>query len=206
MIKGKLITLEGGEGSGKSTQAGLIYSYLKINGVDSTIFREPGGTKISEQIREVLLNTENIKMNKITELLLFMAARRQIVSELIEPTLNSGTWVICDRYIDSSVVYQGIARGIGVNIVTYLNNLVIGGAIPDLTLYLDVDVDVGLSRVYSRGKMNRIDYEDTEFHYKVREGYQSIYGCHPERIVKIDANKSIEDIIHEIETYISILL
>jgi dTMP kinase len=205
-MKGKLITLEGGEGSGKSTQVELIHTYLQINGKKSIMLREPGGTIISEQIRNIVLSKGNVEMDPLTELLLFMAARRQIVKHRIAPALHTGIWVICDRYTDSSIVYQGIARGIGVNTVLQLNNLVVEDTVPDLTFYLDVNIDIGLARTHKRGEMNRLDLEDNEFHTRVHEGYQSLYESHPERIVRINADKSVADVLHEIETYINVLL
>jgi dTMP kinase len=203
---GKLITLEGGEGSGKSTQIKKIYDYLYEAGIDVIVCREPGGVKISEAIRSVVLHNEHRNIDSLTELLLFIASRRQVVKEIIEPALKKGQWIICDRYTDSSVVYQGIARGLGEMITNRLNQLAVEWCVPCLTILLDVDIDEGLERAGRRGELNRLDCESLEFHKKVREGYLRLWRKDPIRIRKVDANQSLDDTFSEILTYIKPLL
>lgn len=203
---GKLITLEGGEGSGKTTQIEYIQKYLVSGGIPTLVTREPGGVIISEEIRNIILNKENTSMDKITELLLFMASRRQVIKELIEPALLTGTWIICDRYIDSSVVYQGIVRGIDTNLINNLNNIVTDLCIPNLTLFLDIDPCLGLERAGKRGELTRIDVENIQFHEKVRNGYTFLWSKYPDRIKRINAKQSEVLVFNEIQKYLDILL
>jgi dTMP kinase len=192
-MRGKFITFEGGEGSGKSTQIKLLSNYLKTLGVPNMILREPGGVAISEQIRQVILDTKNQNMDSMVELFLFMASRRQNVIERIIPTLEEGCWVLCDRFHDSTTVYQGICRGLGLSLTDALNKLAIDRAVPDLTLWFDIDPEIGLSRIGTRGDLTRIDAESLEFHKNVREGYNTLYGIE-DRIHRVDAGRSIEDV------------
>lgn len=195
-MRGKLITFEGGEGSGKTTQISMFSKYIRSLGIQCVVTREPGGVRIAERIREVILNSDTTNMDYLTELLLFLASRRQVVKELIEPTLNAGMWVLCDRYTDSSVVYQGFCRGLGVDLVHDLNNLVVGENKPDITFYLDVNPAIGLGRVRDRGDSNRLDDEDIKFHVKVREGYKSLVLWETDRMCEIDAS-TYEDMVFE---------
>lgn len=193
MTKGFSITFEGPEGSGKSLQIQEISKYLNSQNIDHIITREPGGIGISEQIRNVILDVRNTSMNGRTEALLYAAARRQHLVEKVFPALEAGKVVIIDRFLDSSLAYQGFARGIGIKEVLAINEFAIGDYMPELTLLFDIRPEVGLSRIdaNSEREVNRLDLEALEFHNKVREGYHMVRDMFPERIVTIDAEKSI---------------
>lgn len=193
-MQGIFISLEGGEGGGKSTQIVRLREKLEDLGKKVVITREPGGTAISEKIREILLDKANLNMAYSTEVLLFQAARAQVYRELIIPALEMGKWVIADRTSDSSVVYQGIVRDFGVPIIKGLNNLSTKGTIPKLTLILDVSVEIGLARREGTDKNDRLDLESKVFHEKVRQGFLKIAKEEPERFVIIDASKSIDEV------------
>lgn len=196
MTKGILITLEGPEGAGKTTILQQILPILTQVGVAILTTREPGGIRIAESIREIILAPENTAIDGKTELLLFAAARRQHLNEKVRPALAEGKIVIIDRFIDSSVAYQGYARGIDVADVEMINNFATDGLLPDLTLYFDVDTEIGLSRVMSGNReVNRLDLEAKEIHQKVRAGYQAIAKANPERIVTIDASQTIDQVV-----------
>ncbi|MFZ2476089.1 MAG: dTMP kinase [Lactococcus raffinolactis] len=196
MTKGILITLEGPEGAGKTTILQQILPILTQVGVAILTTREPGGIRIAENIREIILAPENTAIDGKTELLLFAAARRQHLNEKVRPALAEGEIVIIDRFIDSSVAYQGYARGIDVADVEMINNFATDGLLPDLTLYFDVDTEIGLSRVMSGNReVNRLDLEAKEMHQKVRAGYQAIAKANPERIVTIDASQTIDQVV-----------
>ena len=197
MKKGLFITFEGCEGSGKTTVSKYLYNRLKEEGYDVIYSREPGGVDIAEQIRAVILNVNNTAMDPRTEALLYAASRRQHLAEVVLPALNDGKIVLCDRFVDSSLVYQGYARGIGMDKVWELNQFAIDDCMPDLTLYYDVDVELGLSRVRSRGALNRLDSENIEFHKSVRHAYQQIAEKYPERIVTIDSNQCLRTVEEE---------
>ena len=197
MEKGLFITFEGCEGSGKTTVSKYLYNRLKEEGYDVIYSREPGGVDIAEQIRSVILNVRNTAMDPRTEALLYAASRRQHLAEIVLPALKAGKIVLCDRFVDSSLVYQGYARGIGIDKVWELNQFAIDDCMPDLTLYYDVDVETGLSRVRSRGEMNRLDSENVEFHRSVRKAYQMIAEKYPERIVTIDSNRPLREVEEE---------
>ena len=196
MTKGILITLEGPEGAGKTTILQQILPILTQVGVAILTTREPGGIRIAESIREIILAPENTAIDGKTELLLFAAARRQHLNEKVRPALAEGKSVIIDRFIDSSVAYQGYARGIDVADVEMINNFATDGLLPDLTLYFDVDTEIGLSRVMSGNReVNRLALEAEEMHQKVRAGYQAIAKANPERIVTIDASQTIDQVV-----------
>lgn len=196
MSKGILITLEGPEGAGKTTILHQILPILTQMGVDILPTREPGGIRIAESIREIILAPENTAIDGKTELLLFAAARRQHLNEKVRPALAEGKIVIIDRFIDSSVAYQGYARGIDVADVETINNFATDGLLPDLTLYFDVDTEIGLSRVMLGDReVNRLDLEAQEMHQKVRAGYQAIAKANPKRIVTIDASQAIDQVV-----------
>lgn len=196
MTKGILITLEGPEGAGKTTILHKILPMLTQTGADILTTREPGGIRIAESIREIILAPENTAIDGKTELLLFAAARRQHLNEKVRPALAEGKIVIIDRFIDSSVAYQGYARGIDVAVVETINNFATDGLLPDLTLYFDVDTEVGLSRVMTgEREVNRLDLEAQEMHQKVRAGYQAIAKANPKRIVTIDASQAIDQVL-----------
>ena len=204
MNKGILITFEGPEGAGKTTILQHILPKLQENGVDIVATREPGGIRIAEAIREIILAPENTAIDGKTELLLFAAARRQHLNEKVLPALSENKLVIIDRFIDSSVAYQGYARGIAVSDVEMINQFATDGLVPDLTLYFDVDTDIGLSRVMSGNReINRLDLEAREMHEKVRAGYQKIAEQNPDRLVKIDASQPIDAVIADTLSVIS---
>lgn len=194
MSKGLFITVEGPEGAGKSTILTKIFNRLIQEGFDVIQTREPGGISIAEQIREVILNTKNTEMDKRTEALLYAAARRQHLVEKVIPALAEGKIVICDRFIDSSLAYQGNARGIGMEEVMNINQFAIEDKMPDLTLYFDIDPEEGLKRIakHNGREVNRLDLESVDFHTRVREGYQKLMKQYPDRIQVIDASRSKE--------------
>ena len=196
-----LITLEGVEGSGKSTIINYIQDFLENKGQHVVVTREPGGIDIAEQIRSVILDKKNVKMDGRTEALMYAAARRQHLVEKIIPALSEGKIVVCDRFIDSSLAYQGNARGLGIDEVLAINEFAIGTFMPNLTLYLDLDPQIGLDRISkNKGReVNRLDLEELNFHVKVREGYEEVLKRFPERIVKINANQVIQDVITDIQ-------
>lgn len=191
MNRGKLITIEGGEGAGKSSILNALAAYLQDKGVKVVTTREPGGIPIAEQIRNVILNPAHVSMDARTEALLYAAARRQHLVEKVTPALQEGRWVLCDRFIDSSLAYQGYARGLGMEEIMAINAFAIAEAMPDLTLYMDVSPQTGLKRIAEAGtrEMNRLDLEAIPFHERVREGYLQLVRNFPQRIVQIDAEQ-----------------
>lgn len=200
-LKGKSISFEGGEGSGKSTIIKNIIAYLnERSNIDCVATREPGGVRISEQIREVIVSKDNREICAETEALLFAAARAQFMTQVIRPSIEEEKTIFIDRFVDSSLVYQGIARGLGVDRVWEINKMATNGWVPDLTIILDLDPEVGLKRISDNNReTNRLDEEDLSFHYAIREGYHSLVEMYPERnIVIIDANRPVEDIVGDI--------
>jgi len=196
MRNGYFITVEGCDGAGKSSIVSLIRDYLASRGIDAIASREPGGIAIAEQIRSVILDTANTAMDGRTEALLYAAARRQHYVEKIVPALKAGTTIVCDRFIDSSLAYQGFARGLGIDEVLAVNEFAIDKSFPDLTVYLDVEPEVGLSRIHAHDEreVNRLDLESLAFHRNVREGYLLLLDRFPDRIVKVDANGEQGDV------------
>lgn len=193
--KGYLLTLEGGEGGGKTTQIVRLRDSLTKAGKDVVVLREPGGTVISEQIREVVLSAKNVGIAFTTEVLLFQAARAQIYRELVLPSLEAGKVVIIDRSRDSSVVYQGMVRGFGKELIEQLNDISTKNTYPNATLLLDVDVAVGLKRREETGSMNRLDMEATDFHQKVRDAYLELANTDKtQRWHIINATESIDEV------------
>ena len=197
---GYFITSEGPEGAGKTTVMQLLGSRLKDEGYEVLMTREPGGVKISEKIRNIILDREHIMMDSRTEALLYAAARRQHLVEVILPALNEGKIVICDRFIDSSLAYQGFARGIGVEEIYSINQFAIGETMPDKTIYFDIEPSIGLARInaHLEREKNRLDVESLSFHEKVREGYLMLLDKYPERFVTIDASKEVEEVLEEV--------
>ena len=197
-----LITIEGVEGSGKSTIINFIKEFLEEKGLHVVVTREPGGIEIAEQIRTVILDQKNTKMDGRTEALLYAAARRQHLVEKIVPAISDGKIVLCDRFIDSSLAYQGYARELGIDEVLSINEFAIGTMMPDVTLYLDLDPEIGLKRI-SRNKgreVNRLDLEELGFHVKVREGYEEVIKRFPARMARIDANQEIQAVFLDIQS------
>lgn len=198
------ITIEGPEGSGKTTACKKLVNKLETEGFDILYTREPGGSHIAEQIRKIILSTRNTKMNAGTEALLYAAARRQHLVERIKPALADNKIVICDRYIDSSLAYQGFARGLGYQEVLDINLFATEGILPDLTIYFDIDAKKGLERI-SRDKKrekNRLDLEKIEFHNKVCEGYRQLIRKFPKRIKAIDASQEPDHVYNQLEKLI----
>jgi dTMP kinase len=211
--RGLFVTFEGGEGAGKSTQVGLLRRRLEDEGRRVVQLREPGGTKFGEELREILLSSS--KLATRTELLLFLAARSELVDKMIRPALNAGIDVICDRFTDSTLAYQGYGRGLDLNLIRTLNDSVIDGCAPDVTVLLDIDPDVGLHRVSEESagdaieghwqaglslqeagaaKGKRVGGRDAAFHRKVRRGYLSIAKAEPGRVLLLDATRAEEDL------------
>ena len=189
------ITFEGGEGTGKTTQINILKKYLEDQGLEVIITREPGGVTSAENIRAVIFDNE---IDPITETMLYAAARREHYIKKIKPALDAGKIVICDRFIDSSIVYQGIVRGVGVDLVENINKYAINNVEPDLTIFFDLDPETGLKRVSLRNEqMNRFDKESLDFHLKVRKGYKLLSKT-KNRFVLIDASKGIEDVTKQI--------
>lgn len=195
MTRGIFITLEGPDGAGKTTIAHMLAEKFE----NTMLTREPGGIDIAEQIRRVILAKENITMDPRTEALLYAAARRQHLVEKVKPALKQGKMVLCDRFVDSSLAYQGYARGLGVDEVFSINQFAIGDMMPELTIYFDIDPELGLSRISkNQGReVNRLDLESLDFHQKVHEGYQLLLERFPERIIKIDASGSLDIVFQD---------
>ena len=210
MSDGLFITLEGIEGSGKTTQVPGLTARLSAMGYDCLVTREPGGCKLAEKIRAILLDPANAGLVPMAELLLYLADRAQHVQEVIRPALNAGRIVVCDRYADATVAYQGYARGLGPLEVADLNQHATGGLEPDLTLLLDLPAQVGLQRAKRRVDSlekgqpteDRFEQEELVFHQKVREGYLDLARSHPDRIVVIDAEGSPDEIASRIHAVI----
>lgn len=201
MNKGIMLTLEGGEGAGKSYLIGRIKELLESKGLSVVVTREPGGIEIAEQIRSIILDPQNTKMDPITEALLYASARRQHLVEKIIPALDQGKVVLCDRFIDSSLAYQGYARGLGIEKVFSINKLAVQNCMPQLTLLLDCTPEVGLARIHidKHREVNRLDLENLEFHRKVREGYLKLAEMYPDRIEIINAGQSKESVFSDVE-------
>ena len=186
------ITLEGSEGCGKTTQTALLAEFLRQQGYAVITTREPGGTPIGEQIRQVLVSAKNQDMHTRSEILLFQASRAQLVEEVIRPHLAQGGFVLCDRYADSTLAYQGYGRGMNLAELRTLINFATGGLQPDLTLLLDVDVEEGLRRRSRQGSLNRLDALEIAFYERVRCGFLDLAAAEPARWVKVDAAPSLE--------------
>jgi len=204
MKKGLFITLEGGEGAGKSTQMAFVQQRLEATlqtvGKSLQVTREPGGTALGEQIRELLLDHRQTAMDADTELLLMFAARAQHLAQLIRPTLAAGNWVLCDRFTDATYAYQGGGRGIDMTRIAVLEDWVQGDLRPDLTLLLDLPIEVGMARAGERGELDRFEREQQAFFERVRQTYRQRALAEPGRYRIIDAAQSIEQVQAQIET------
>jgi len=203
-MNGKFITFEGAEGSGKSTQAALVLDYLKSKKVPVVLLREPGGVKISENIRKLLLDVHNTGMGDECETLLYMAARAQMVKEVLGPQLKSGKIILCDRFLDSTVAYQGYGNGIDIKTIEQLGLFATKGVTPDLTVLFDIPPEKGLSR--TGDKKDRIESRSLEYHHRVRNGYLDLSKKYPARIkvIKVDAHQ--DEIFKRVKPYIDALL
>ena len=195
MKKGSFIVFEGPDGSGKTTVCDIVCQKLKDKGFDIVHTREPGGIDIAEQIRAVILDPKNTAMDSRTEALLYAASRRQHLIEKVLPAINDGTIVICERFVYSSLAYQGKARGIGYEGVKAINDFAIEGCKPDITIYLDVDEKTGQSRINDRGNKDRLDAESINFHHLVNEGYKEIISLFKDNVKIVDATKDIDAVV-----------
>ena len=197
MSKGFLVSLEGPEGAGKTSVLEALIPILEDRGVEVLTTREPGGVLIGEKIREVILDPSHTEMDPKTELLLYIASRRQHLVEKVLPALAAGKLVIMDRFIDSSVAYQGFGRGLDIDAIDWLNEFATDGLKPDLTLYFDIEVEEGLARIAANSdrEINRLDMEGLDLHRKVRQGYLSLIEREGNRIEKIDASLPLDQVI-----------
>lgn len=202
-MKGTFISFEGIEGTGKSTQAKLLYNYLREKGADVILTEEPGGTQISVKIREVLLSVEHKEMSPLTELLLYTASRAQHIQEVIMPALDRGAIVITDRFTDSTLAYQGYGRGLDLQLIDSIDLIATGRLKPDITLLLDLDVQTGLKRNRGINKTDRLELEDVPFHERVRNGYHMLAAKEPTRIKLISVTAGIDEIHRSIIHIIS---
>lgn len=206
MNKGLFITIEGPDGAGKSTQVPFLKRTLEEKGYNVVLTREPGGTVIGEKIRELLLDKTNKEMSDTTEALLYAASRAQHVAELILPALKEGKVVLCDRFVDSSIAYQGEGRGLGMGPIENINDFATMGLKPDLTIFLDIDPEKGLKRVKATKEVDRLEQEKLDFHRKVYKGYKELAKKDPKRIKVIDASQTMEEVSRDIEREIKILI
>lgn len=202
MQKGWFITFEGPDGSGKTTISTNVYQKLLTSGLDVIYTREPGGIDIAEQIRGIILDPKNTAMDVKTEALLYAASRRQHLVEKVLPAIQAGKIVICDRFVDSSLAYQGVGRGIGIDEVLSINEFAIEGYYPDVTLFLDIDPIEGLKRISNRHYRDRLDREAEDFHLRVAHGYQEVLKRYRHRMQVLDANRPVEVIVNEAVEYI----
>ena len=204
-MKGLFIVMEGPDGSGKTTQINLLKEYLEEAGYECLITREPGGTVIGEEVRQLILNPEHKEMSPVTEMLLYAASRAQLVHEVIGPALEEGKIVISDRFVDSSIVYQGIARKLGISTVSAVNAPGIGIYRPDGIFFIDLSEAEGLRRKKEQKNLDRMEQEGIDFHHMVSEGYREVLSGRPE-VMKIDGGRSIDTIQKKIRNHVDELL
>lgn len=204
-MKGLFIVMEGPDGSGKTTQINLLKEYLEEAGYECLITREPGGTVIGEEVRQLILNPEHKEMSPVTEMLLYAASRAQLVHEVIGPALEEGKIVISDRFVDSSIVYQGIARKLGISTVSAVNAPGIGIYRPDGIFFIDLSEAEGLRRKKEQKNLDRMEQEGIDFHHMVSEGYRKVLSGRPE-VMKIDGRRSIDTIQKKIRNHVDELL
>jgi dTMP kinase len=199
-MTGRFITIEGGEGSGKSTQIRLLMNALATASIPAIQTREPGGTEGAEAIRDLLLRGDAGKWDDVTETLLFYASRREHIARVVWPQMEQGKTVVCDRFADSTRVYQGFGKGLGDDYVMSIHHLVLGAFQPNLTLWLDIEVDTGLERATSRPGEQEVRFESMQksFHERVRGGFQHLAEQEPHRVVRINASQSIAEVHHDI--------
>jgi dTMP kinase len=200
LLEGKFISFEGPEGAGKTTVIKEVYERLKNEGKRVILTREPGGIRIAEKVREIILDNDHQEMDAKTEALLYAAARRQHLVEKVVPALREGTIVLCDRFVDSSLAYQGHARGLGIDEVLTVNEFAIGDTMPDLTVFFDINPEAGLARIAANEmrEENRLDKESLHFHELVYDGYLELIRRYPERIQVTDASLSKEQVTENV--------
>ncbi len=203
MARGRFITFEGPEGAGKSTQLQLLAAWFRSRGLDPIVTREPGGTRMGDRIREAMFGSyaegeSDHGILPLTEAFLMNAARAPHVQELLRPAIDAGRLVLCDRYADATLAYQGYARGLDMGMLRQLISIATGGLQPDLTIYLDVPAEIGLARRHSHGELNRLDREDVAFHERVIAGYRQLIAAEPERWRVVDANRPAEAVQAEL--------
>lgn len=198
-MEGIFITFEGPDGAGKTTQVALLEQYLNEKGYETIVTREPGGTPIGEEIRKLLLDVKHLDMSSATEMFLYAAARAQHVAQLIEPALRDGKIVLCDRFVDSSVAYQGFGRELGMDVVENINCYALNGVIPDLTLFFNLDPEEGLKRGLARSRItDRLENEKLEFHRRVFQGFCVLRDKYPCRVKEIHACQSVEKVFQQV--------
>ncbi len=205
-MKGTFITVEGPDGAGKTTQLQLLNDVLKEKGYNVMMTREPGGTRVGNEIRSLILNPDFEEMKEMTEILLYAASRAQHVEELIRPALEAGTIILCDRFVDASLAYQGYGLGHPIDLVRQINDSATGGLAPDRTYLFDLTVTDSKKRMMDRGALDRIEQRDDAFRARVYDGFQQIAASDPERVQIVQANRSIEvihqDLVEDVITYL----
>lgn len=205
-MKGTFITVEGPDGAGKTTQLQLLNDVLKEKGYNVMMTREPGGTRVGNEIRSLILNPDFEEMKEMTEILLYAASRAQHVEELIRPALEAGTIILCDRFVDASLAYQGYGLGHPIDLVRHINDSATGGLAPDRTYLFDLTVTDSKKRMMDRGALDRIEQRDDAFRARVYDGFQQIAASDPERVQIVQANRSIEvihqDLVEDVITYL----
>lgn len=197
-MKGYFITFEGVEGAGKSTQAKLLYQYLIDNGKEAILTKEPGGTKTGQKIRQILLEKTDEIFPPVAELMLYEADRNFHIHNLIKPSLQQGKYIICDRFTDSTLAYQGYARGLNINLIKQLNEIATEGIKPDITFLIDIPVEEGLKRIKQTRQADRIEDEDIQFHKKLREGFLKIAENEKDRIVVLNGLETPDNIFKKV--------
>lgn len=202
-MSARFITLEGGEGVGKTTNIAYIQSLLKSENIPLVLTREPGGTALAENIRQLLLDKEQEAIAEQTELLMMFAARAQHIKHVIKPALDRGDWVLCDRFTDATYAYQGGGRNMDLSTIQWLENFVQADLRPDLTLLLDAPIELGMQRAQQRGKLDRFESEKMAFFDKVRQVYLSIAEQQPKRVKIVDATQSLDNVQSQIKQILS---
>ena len=198
MERGKFITFEGCDGCGKSTQLKMLSAYLSENNIPHIFTREPGGGKISEAIREILLSGKNMEMTDECEALLYAASRVQHLSDRVEPALAKGELVVCDRYVDSSLAYQAYARGLGVEFISKINSFALEKYLPDVTIFIDLTPEAAFARKKGADANDRLELAGLAFHQRVYQGYKALAKQYPNRFVCIDGNQTPSEIFEEV--------
>jgi len=206
-MAGIFITFEGPDGAGKTTQVMLLERHLRQKGYDVLVTREPGGTPVGEEIRKLLLNRSHQDMDALTEMYLYAASRAQHVRQVIKPALDKGIVVLCDRFIDSSIAYQGFGRGLGMDVVEAVNRYALGDILPDLTIFLNIRPEEALARGRMRLKeVDRLESEKLEFHQRVYQGFLILQERYAQRIKEVDASRSIEEVFKQVLELVEYLL